>query len=71
MSCGNGVEAGLRTSWSNVVPIAFPDLAHRSSGCAPAPIDDFQVTAAGLCRTLTDFPIIPLRGTSIVLPRAA
>jgi len=37
----------------------------RSSGCALAPIGGSQVTAAGLCRTLTDFPIIPVRGTSV------
>ena len=30
-----------------------------------APIDGSQVTAAGLCRTLTDFPIIPVTGTSV------
>ncbi len=36
-----------------------------SSGCAHAPIGGSQVTAAGLCRTLTGFPILPVRGTSV------
>jgi hypothetical protein len=46
------------------VPIAFPHLTGGPVAAPCAPIDGSQVTAAGLRRSLTDFPIIPGWGTS-------